>query len=54
MFVMSESHRIKGGITDEAFEEQRFPWERRASVGVDFDLFNFQDLLHAREPLGKG
>ena len=44
---MSQSHRIKGGgATGEAFQEQRFPRERGASVGVDH--FNFHDLLHAR------
>ena len=42
--VMSQSRRIKGGTTDEAFEEQFFLWERGASVVVDFDL------LHAQEP----
>ena len=39
---MSQNHRIKGGTTDEAFQEQSFLWERRASVGSDFDLINFQ------------
>ena len=29
---MSESHRIKGGTTDEAFQEQCFLWEKGASV----------------------
>ena len=53
---MSQSHRIKGGTTDEVFQEQCFVWERGASVGAD--LFNLQDLLHAQEPIynteGKG
>ena len=30
---MSESHRFKGGTTDEAFQQQCFLWERGASVG---------------------
>ena len=29
---MSQSHRIEGETTDEAFEEQCFLWERGASV----------------------
>ena len=37
--VMSQCHRLKGGTTDEAFEERRFLWEREASVGADFDLY---------------
>ena len=49
--VMLQSHRIKGRDTDEAFQEQCFLWKREASVGVDFDLFNFHDLLHAQEPI---
>ena len=28
----------KSGTTDEAFQEQCFPWERGASVGADFFL----------------
>ena len=44
---MSQSHRIKGKTTVETFQEQRFLWERGASVGVDYSLFHFQDLLHA-------
>ena len=42
---MSESHRVRGSTTDEVFQEQHFLWERRASVGADFELFNFQDVL---------
>ena len=41
--MVSGSHRIKGETTDEAFkvlQEQCFLWERGASVGADFDLFN--------------
>ena len=30
--VMSQSHRIRGGATDEAFKDQCFLWERGASV----------------------
>ena len=37
-------HRIKAGTTDEAFQEQRFLWERGASRGAG--LFSYQDLLH--------
>ena len=29
---MSQSHRSNGRATDEAFQEQCFLWERRASV----------------------
>lgn len=35
---------MKGGTTDEAFRGQHFPWERGASVCVDFDHFNFQNF----------
>ena len=38
-------------MTDEKFQGQCFLWEKRASVGLDSDLFNFQDLSHAQEPL---
>ena len=41
---MSQSHRIKGGTTDEAFQERRLQCERRASVDVNLDLFNFQEF----------
>lgn len=44
--VMSGSPQIKGKTTDEAFWEQSFLWENKASVGADFDIFNFQALLH--------
>ena len=43
---MSQSHRSRGGTTDEAFQEQCFPWESGALVVAGFDLFNFLDLLH--------
>ena len=36
--MMSHSHRIEAEATDEAFQEQCFLWERRASVGAEFDL----------------
>ena len=48
---MSERHEIKGGATDEAFQEQWFLWERGASVVVDFDRLNFEDLSHAQHPV---
>ena len=48
---MSQNQRIKGGTADKAFQVQCFVWERGASVGADFELFNFQDLLHAQEPI---
>ena len=48
---MSQSQGIKGGTTDETFQEQCFLWERGALVGVDFDLFNFEDLLHAQKQI---
>ena len=44
---MSQSRRIKGGTPFEAFQEQCLLWERGASVDVDFDFFNFQDLSQA-------
>ena len=34
-----------------AFQEQCFLWERVASVGADFDLFNFKGILHAQEQI---
>ena len=46
---MSKRHRIKGGATDQAFQEQGNLWERGVPAGVDFDLFNCQDLSHAQE-----
>ena len=39
--------------TDEAFEEQCFLWERGASIGADFDLFNFHDLLPIQNTEGQ-
>lgn len=39
---MSQSHRFKGGTTDEAFTEQCFLWDRGASVGNYSPLDNYQ------------
>lgn len=38
----------KSQLTDEAFRSSVL-WERRASVGLDFDLVNIHDLLHVHE-----
>lgn len=46
---MSHSHANKGWTTGEAFQGQCFLRERRVSVDVDCDLFNFQDLLSCRK-----
>ena len=46
--VMSKSHRIKGGTTDEVFQEQLFPGERGASFSPESECLNFQDLQHAQ------
>ena len=46
---MSQSHGIQGGTADKAFQGQCFLWERGASVGRDFDLFNHQGILQAQE-----
>ena len=40
---------LKKGLLMRRFRSSIFLWERGASVGADFDLFNFQDLLHAQE-----
>ena len=48
---MSQNLRIKGGTTGEAFQERCFLWEKGTPVGADFDLFYFQNLLHAQEPI---
>ena len=40
---------MKCQTTDEAFQEQYFLWEKGASLGADFELLNFQDLLHAQK-----
>ena len=39
----------KVAAPDGAFEEKCFLWERGAFVGLDFDLFDFRDFLHAQE-----
>ena len=46
--VMSQSHRNRAETNDEAFQERRLLRERGAPVVVDFDLFNFQGLLHTQ------
>ena len=48
---MSQSHGIKGGATDEAFQDQCSVWDRGASAGADFWLHNYQDILHEQEHL---
>lgn len=35
---------IKGNTTEEVFQEQCYLWERGASAGAGFELFNFQEL----------
>ena len=50
---VSQGSRLKGGTTDETFQEQCFLWEIWASVGADFGLFKFQDVFHAQEPSWK-
>ena len=47
----ADNNKAAGRTTDEAFQEQRFLWERGACVGLDFVLFNFQDLLQSQEPI---
>ena len=42
---MSQSHRIKGEISDEEFQEQCFLWVRGVSVGAKQQLDSF-DLHH--------
>lgn len=32
-------------------QEQWFLWEKGASVGADFNMFNFQALLEAQEAI---
>ena len=39
---MSQSHRIKGVTTDEAFQEQCSLWERGTPAAADF--------FHAQDP----
>ena len=45
----AHTHLSTYNTTDEAFQEQCFLWERGASVGVDFGLFNSQDLFLIRK-----
>ena len=49
--VMSQSHKIKGHTTDEAFQDQCFLWERGALVRtLDFltpKIFHMQDIHKA-------
>lgn len=40
--------RMKCQTTDEAFQGQYNLWQKGASVGADFELLNFQNLLHAQ------
>ena len=47
--MMSQSHRIKGGTTDEVFKEQCFLWERGASVGADFLSFKISRKRYSTE-----
>ena len=39
---MTQINGIKGGGSDEAFQEQCLMCERGASVGLDFDFLNFK------------
>ena len=48
---MSQSHCIKGRTTYEAFNEQFFVQEWGASIGADFDLYNFEDIWHEQDPI---
>ena len=47
--VMSQSHRIEGGTTDEAFQEQCFLWEKGdsfvASQYIYLDIYFQKDLI---------
>ena len=45
---MSQSHGNKGGTTDKVFQEHCFLGERGASVGVDPDILNFDNLLQKK------
>ena len=49
MVTYAEVTELKEARRDEAFKELWFLWERRASVGADFDLFKYQELLHAQK-----
>ena len=41
---MSQSHGIKGGTTDDTFQELCVLWESGASVGVDIYLKTFKTI----------
>ena len=45
---VTKSQKIKGGTTDEAFQEQCFVWERGAPVVVDFFTFK---IIHMQQNL---
>ena len=47
---VTKCHRVKGGTTDEAFQERSFLWERGASVGADFDLLTFKIFHKHKNP----
>lgn len=47
--MKSQNHGIRGGATDEAFQEQRFLWERGASVGVEFHFFLTFKISHTHK-----
>lgn len=51
---MSQSHSIKGGSTDEAFQVRCFLRERGASDGAGFDRFNLQDLQELKKHWSRG
>ena len=43
--MMSQSHRIEGGTTDEAFQEHCFLWEKGASDEA-FKIFDMNKNLY--------
>ena len=47
--AMSQSHGIKGGTTDEAFQEHCCLWERGAPVGADFALVSTFQIFYMHE-----
>ena len=49
--MVTECDVTRSQLKGEAFQEQRFLWERGVSLGADFDLSNFQDLLHAQKQI---
>ena len=47
--MTSQSHRIRGGAADEAFQEQCLCGRKELLlVGSVFDLFNVEDHLHQK------